>query len=84
MSKKEKRSKWNFSILHNGEKGVSNLFAIFIIAAIIAIPIIHLIFHLPVLACIIISFVVFWTIPTIISVILGFAGAFTEGNDEER
>lgn len=81
---KVKRSKWNFSILHNGEKGVSNLFAIFAIVTIIAIPIIHFIFHLPVLTCIIISFVVFWAIPTIISVILGFTGAFTEGDDEER
>ena len=83
MTKKKDRRKWNFSILHNGEQGVGNLFAIFAIAAIIAIPIIHFIFHFPVLACIIISFVVFWSIPTMISVILGFAGAFTK-SDEER
>ena len=84
MSKKKGRRKWNFSILHNGEQGVSNLFAIFAIATIIAIPIIHFIFHFPVLACIIISFVVFWAIPTMISVILGFTGAFSKGDDEER
>ena len=83
MTKKKDRRKWNFSILLNGEQGVGNLFAIFAIAAIIAIPIIHFIFHLPVLACIIISFVVFWSIPTMIGVMVGFTGAF-KGDDEER
>lgn len=78
---KVKRSKWNFSILHNGEQGVSNLFAIFAIAAIIAIPVIHLIFNVQILACIIISFVLFCTIWLIVAIILGCTGSFNKTNN---
>lgn len=75
---KTKRSKWNFSILHNGEQGVRNLYIIFTIICIISIPIIHQLFHYPVLACIIISFVIFWSIPTIISIVLASTGNLSE------
>ena len=75
---KTKRKKWNFSILHNGEQGVRNLYIIFTIICIISIPIIRHISHYPVLACIIIAFVIFWSIPTGISIALASSGKLGE------
>lgn len=81
MSKKKKR-RWNFSILHNGEQGINTLFAIFAVAGIAAIPCIHSFFQIPFFASLIISFVVFWSVPTGITVILGFLGLFSKDDNE--
>lgn len=81
MSKKKKR-RWNFSILHNGEQGINTLFAIFAVAGIAAIPCIHSFFQIPLFASLIISFVVFWSVPTGITVILGFLGFFSKDDNE--
>ena len=76
MSKRN-RSKWNFSITHNGEKGLLILSGIFTILGIVFTYILHNYFHFQVLAASIISFVLFGIIITTISIVLGCIGKLT-------
>ena len=64
------------------EQGINTLFAIFAVAGIAAIPCIHSFFQIPFFASLIISFVVFWSVPTGITVILGFLGFFSKDDNE--
>lgn len=72
--KKTYRRKWNFSILHNGEKGGMNLFAILTIVSIILVPIFHKWLHYQLLSCAIISFMLLGLTFIIIAIILGCTG----------